>query len=284
MSLRGDPARRPGRSLGLVALAALGAALACRPVRPGLDRFGTAGGEQTAEESAGPGGHFRVFRPEPLAGPYPVVVFSVGTGGSPEVYHALLTHWASHGLVVIVGDDGMQREGDQALEALAWPLAEGQRAESPYAGRIDAAHVAAAGHSQGGNAAIHVALRDARVRTVLAIEPGEGRLGGAPRADEHGLAVPVLYLCGENDEIVPPAQCEARFAGTTQGAWMAVRRGADHFAPVARREGRDDAGLRAWTTRWLLARLRADADAAAGFDGPGWTMPSDPDWTEVDRH
>lgn len=271
------------RSLALFVGSCLLCVAACRPVHPGTDRFGTAGGERAIEQRVGPDEHFTLFRPEPLTGARPVVVFSVGTHGSPDLYRALLTHWATHGLLVIAGDDGMQREGDQAIAALSWLLGESARAGSTLEGHVDGARVAAAGHSQGGNAAIHVALRDARVTTVLAIEPGEGRLGGASRADEHLLHVPVLYLCGERDTLVPPEQCEQRFAGTPAAAWAAVLRGADHYAPVARMQDHDDAELRSWTTRWLLARLAGDAEASAGFDGPGWTLASDPDWTSVAR-
>lgn len=277
--MRWRPALALVLSLGLLALCT------CRPTTPttATDPFATAGGEQTVEEALGPGGHFVVFRPEPLVGRRAVVVFSVGTRGSPGDYRALLTHWASRGLVVVAGDEGMQREGDQAIAALDWLLAESTREGSVFEGHLDAAHVAAAGHSQGGNAAIHVALRDPRVTTVLAIEPGEGRLGGAPRADERGLRVPTLYLCGERDRLVPPAQCATRFANTPADAWVAVLRGAGHFAPVGREAGAGDPTLRAWTTRWLLARL-GDAEAAAGFDGADWSLARDPAWRDVDRH
>ena len=77
--------------------------------------------------------------------------------------------------------------------------------------------------------------------------------------------------------------CRERFDGTPARAWMGVVRGANHFAPVADDAGTDDVEIRGWTTRWLRARLRGDAEAAAGFDGDAWTLAVDPGWTDVTR-
>ena len=109
--------------LTLVAFAAVATTLGCRPVDLGNDFWTRAGPHEVTEEITGPGSAFYVYRPTTLdADPSPVVVFSVGTGASPTAYTALLTHWASHGFVVIAGDSGMQANGDQALEGLAWIL------------------------------------------------------------------------------------------------------------------------------------------------------------------
>lgn len=268
-----------------VLLALVVLATGCRQADPGDDVWSMRGDAAvTVEEGAGPGGHFSVYRPTDLAtgAPHPVVVFSVGTGGSPDAYRALLEHWASHGFVVVAGDDGNQANGDQALEGLAWILAE----DAPgggYAGMIDEDAVGASGHSQGGNACLHVALRDARVDAVVPLEPGRGELGDAEIADQSRLAVPVFYVCGENDRIVSPDWCRERFVGTPASAWMGVVRGANHFAPVAREPGTDDVEMRGWSTRWLRAWLAGDAEARAGFEGDAWTLATDPAWTDVMR-
>lgn len=268
-----------------IVLLALVLAAGCRPADPGDDRFSMPGAAAvTVEEGVGPGAHFTVFRPADLGAgaPHAVVVWSVGTGGSPDSYRALLQHWASHGFVIVAGDDGNQANGDQALEGLAWLLGE-DAGGGAYAGTLDEGAIAASGHSQGGNACLHVALRDARVTTVLPVMPGRGALGDAEIADQSMLAVPVFYICGEDDRIVPPDWCRERFDGTPGRAWMGVVRGANHFAPVAGDPGTDDVEIRGWTTRWLLARLRGDAEARAGFDGDGWTLAADPGWTGVAR-
>jgi predicted dienelactone hydrolase len=258
---------------------------ACRTVTPGIDQWTRPGSHRAVVEELGPDGAYVVFRPAhpSPAARFPVVVFSVGTGGSPSAYAALLRHWASHGLVVVAGDSGMQRQGDQAIAALDWLLREAARPGSTLYEHIDGEHVAAAGHSQGGNAALHVAIRDRRITSVLALEPGKGQLGGVVAADERSLAVPVFYVCGAEDRIVPPARCATRFRNTTAPAWVGIIREANHFAPVGDTSGEDQIDLRRWTTRWLLAGLRGDRDARAGFEGDDWTLARDRAWSGVRR-
>jgi dienelactone hydrolase len=271
-------------TIGFVACAALGIG-GCKSVNPGSDRWSKLGPETTTEETTGPGDHFTIFRPTTLNAhtPRPIVVFAVGTGGSPDSYRGLLQHWASHGFVIIAGDDGNQANGDQALEGLAWLVDQNTSAGSVFEGALNVARIATAGHSQGGNAAIHVALRDGRVGTVIGLEAGEGTLGGAERADESGLQVPVFYMCGEDDNLVPPDWCAQRFDGTPAKAWMGVALGANHFAPVAKDVGRDDVEFRRYATRWLYARLTDDATAKTAFEGPSFELASDPEWTDVRR-
>src|SRR5436305_11540107 len=42
----------------------------------------------------------KIYSPEKGPGPFPVIVFSHGLGGSRETYEYLGRHWASHGYVV----------------------------------------------------------------------------------------------------------------------------------------------------------------------------------------
>lgn len=257
--------------------------LGCRGASAGDDRFSSLGPAPVVREVTGPGDRFTVFRPaEPSGAPRPVVVFCVGTGGDAGSYGALLTHWASHGFFVIAGDDPNQAGGDQAMEGIAWLLEQSETAGSPYEGAVDASRVAVAGHSQGGNAAMHVALRGG-ASSVLAIQPGRGELGGAEAADESRLAAPIFYVCGEGDRIVPPAWCVERFEGTPARAWLGVLAGANHFAPVGREVGTDHVELRRWATRWLYARLESDEEALAGFDTDPFELALDPSWVDVRR-
>jgi dienelactone hydrolase len=149
---------------------------------------------------------------------------------------------------------------------------------------IDEQAIAASGHSQGGNACLHVALRDERVRAVLPIEPGLGELGDAEVADESMLMVPVFYICGEDDHVVPPDWCLDRFEDTPANAWQGVVRGAGHFAPVGRELGSDDVEIRRYGTRWLHAHLNDDAEAREAFEGEAWELASDSAWMDVMRH
>src|SRR5690242_4036358 len=102
----------PGLRLTCCAmLVVLFATSACEHIDLGDDRWSKAGPHEVEVESGvGPDGQLSVYRPADLDtdAPHPVVVFSVGTAGSPEGYSSLLEHWASHGFVVVAGDDGNQ--------------------------------------------------------------------------------------------------------------------------------------------------------------------------------
>jgi hypothetical protein len=259
---------------------------ACSGLDFGDDRWSMLGPyEVTIEQSVGPSGQLFVYRPTDLEtdGPHPVIVWAVGTGGSADGYGGLLEHWASHGFVVIGGNDGNQANGDQGLLALDWVI--DQNAPGGlYEGMIDEGAIAASGHSQGGNAALHVALRDGRVRTVLPIEPGIGEISDADVADQSMLTIPVFYICGEDDKVVAPDWCFDRFDNTPADAWVGVVRGAGHFAPVGRRVGSDDVEIRRYATRWLHAYLNEDAEALEGFEGDAWDLEHDGAWMDVQRH
>jgi hypothetical protein len=139
------------------------------------------------------------------------------------------------------------------------------------------------GHSQGGNACLHVALRDQRVTAVLPVMPGEGTLGNAEKADESGLTVPAFYVCGEDDGLVPPSWCEERFDDTPANAWMGVVRDTGHFAPVGDAAGEDQVDIRRYTTMWLYAILKDDPEARPGFFGDDWSLAADAAWMSVAR-
>jgi predicted esterase len=258
---------------------------ACVDLDLGDDRWSMLGPhEVTIEPGLGPDDQLVVYRPSELEtdAPHPVVVFCVGTGGSPENYGGLLEHWASHGFIVVAGDDGDQANGDQALLALDWVI-EQNAAGGLYEGMIDDQAIAASGHSQGGNACLHVALKDERVRTVLAIEPGLGNHGDAEEADESLLTVPVFYICGEDDKVVLPELCFDRFDDTPADAWVGVVRGEGHYAPVGREIGSDGVEVRRYGTRWLYAFLDDDAEALEGFEGDAWALERDAAWMDVMR-
>ncbi len=116
----------------------------------------------------------KIYYPNRGAGPFPVILFSHGLGGSRETYAYLGRHWAGHGYVSAhlqhPGSDNAVWEGEQqpidALRAAALDprnaidrlgdvsfvldqLEDLNRAETPLHGRLDLKHVGIAGHSFG---------------------------------------------------------------------------------------------------------------------------------------
>jgi hypothetical protein len=125
---------------------------------PAVVDYGAPGPFTVARDvNTGPGGAYDVFRPSMLGAGgrrQPIVSWANGTLFSLADYQKLLEHWASHGLVVIAGHTNSTAGGGTHKAGIDWLVAENARAGSPYFGVLDAAHVGAAGHSQGGGATI----------------------------------------------------------------------------------------------------------------------------------
>jgi len=128
------------------------------PTWPAVTDYGAPGPFTVARDmNTGPSGAYDVFHPSPLGAQgrrHPIVSWANGTLFSLTDYQKLLEHWASHGLVVIAGHSMSTAGGGTHKAGIDWMLAENARAGSPYFGVLDTAHVAAAGHSQGGGATI----------------------------------------------------------------------------------------------------------------------------------
>lgn len=163
--------------------------------------------------------------PEPsAAGPFPLVVFSHGSGGFSAQSWTLLERLTSQGFVVLAPD----HVGNTALDgffgttdpfpvvaanrprdisfvidaALAWTA----DPASPFAGVIDGDHIGVAGHSFGGFTALAVAggfadyQPDERVDAIMPIAAAAGLLS----ADEvAAIDEPTFLLSGTSDITVP---------------------------------------------------------------------------------
>lgn len=195
-----------------------------------------------------------VHHPATGDGPWPVLVFSHGLGGSRTGYGFLGQHWAAHGYVSIhlthPGSDTslLTRPRDQIPPALRTAasdpailtsrprqvaavidaFADLERQIPALAGHLDPQRIAVAGHSYGAYTTLMVAgakidlpgqadtvLSDPRPRCFLALSPQ----GTGPAFDQQAwdsIARPVLVMTGSLDE---QPKMLAR-AGTTQGgAW-----------------------------------------------------------------
>jgi dienelactone hydrolase len=196
----------------------------------------------------------------PIAdGIYPVVVFTPGYTGTFTDYTFIFEDLASRGYVVasvdhtyeatavefsdgrfvksVVGShaDNTWRLDDQALTfAVAVRLGDlkfvvnelerlNAEAGGPFAGRLDTAHTAVAGHSLGGLTALLAVEQEERFRAGIIID------GDFPDALAKAIKTPVLLMTAEREQW---SDDERRLWGQLRGARLAVNlRGAEHLTP-----------------------------------------------------
>ncbi|WP_083894419.1 acetylxylan esterase [Nocardia tenerifensis] len=204
---------------------------------------------------------------------HPLVIWGNGTFAAPVVYRNLLLHWASYGFIVAAANttqSGSAIAMRAGIDALARANAD---SGSKFYQHVDLAHIAAAGHSQGGAGAI-VAGADARVDTVLAIQPG-------PLADIREVHGPTFLMAGQADIIVLPPLVQAFYnAATHIPAIYGELRGVGHLTVAL-----DSAPFLAPTTAWLRLQLTDDPAARAVFYGPSCGICTDTaTWSDVRRN
>lgn len=206
-------------------------------------------------------------------GPYPLIVFSPGYGGSRDGYAYLAESWAQAGYVVILpthpGSDltALRHKGVSELrqpskaadlieQVAARPrdvsfvidsLDELGKAVPALAGKIDAKHIGAAGHSMGAGTTMYLAgavmhrtdgstqsFADPRIGAFLALSPqGPGEEGFT--ADSWGgVHAPFLAAVGSDDKGANGEPAEWRLgayrhlpAGDKYSVWVP---GANHMS------------------------------------------------------
>jgi predicted dienelactone hydrolase len=223
-----------------------------------------------------PGRHLptTLYYPEDPAGPLPLVVFSHGLDGDPAGFRFLLQNWAAAGFIVAapkfpltshgsagVVDDVLNQPADVSY-VLSSVLELNTAPGEELAGRIDADHIAAAGHSLGAITTLGLLFtccHDPRITAavVLAGEAYELPLAYAEPP------VPVLFMHGTQDDTVPFRNGQQAYAaaagpkafvelidGTHSGPYVDP---AEPYYPV----------VRSVTTDFLVWALTGD-DAAVG--------------------
>jgi len=181
----------------------------------------------------------KIYSPTAGPGPFPVVVFSHGLGGTREAYEYLGRYWASHGYVSVHvqhlgSDDGVWRgaglgQGQVAMHrAAADPrnainrprdvsfvideLERMNREKSPLQNRLDLARLGVAGHSFGAFTALAIAgqvfapgadfagsLADPRVKAVIPMSSPVPANKQRLAESYANVQVPCLHMTGTRD-------------------------------------------------------------------------------------
>lgn len=179
----------------------------------------------------------RVWLPKEGDGPFPVIVFSHGLGGTRDGYAYLGKHWASYGYACVHvqhagSDDAVWRDNPRAMEAMQEAaasldnltnrpadirfaideLARLQAKDGPPLGkRLDLERIGVAGHSFGAYTALCAAGRDLVGPAGNKLDVGDPRvkacLAMSPQGKEHErkngtwaeVGVPCFHMTGTKD-------------------------------------------------------------------------------------
>jgi dienelactone hydrolase len=210
------------------------------------------------------------------AGRFPVVLFSHGLTARPSDYQDVFARWARAGFVVAApaypytsGGVAQHRPRDvlnqpaDASEVLSQLLAK-DTADDPLNGHLDAARVAAAGHSAGAitTAALFTSARDTRLKAGF-LYAGTA-LGSAPFT---GPPAPVLVAHGTRDDTVPYDYGRRVFEAVPWSRAMLTVRDGGHV--IRSRDFEVITGTTTEFLRWSLygdptARQRIATEAARG--------------------
>ncbi|GAA3448569.1 alpha/beta hydrolase family protein [Dactylosporangium matsuzakiense] len=222
------------------------------------------------------------------AGRYPLVLWSHGLHGSPEGYSSVIQKIATAGFVVAApaypftndkanpfNQNDMANQPADASAVITEVLKLDSQSGSPLNGRIDTAHVGAAGHSAGGYTTAGLlsgSTRDARLKGAVIVS------GGSMGGKFSGAATPVLFIHGDADGTVPYSSGKSLFDGTSWPKGLLTLLGGDHSAGLWSTDAGGAAVSKSMIDlfRYSLygdaaakSRLRGDGtvDGAAKYDG-----------------
>ena len=184
--------------------------------------------------------------PAAAGGPFPLVVFSHGSGvSSPARYELLFNAWAAAGYVIAApkyplsstslsgaNGDAVNQPADVSF-LISEVVRLGADRASPFAGLVKGDRVAVAGHSLGAVTTLGVAFNgccvDQRIDAAIVMAGGEGFF---PAEQWFGpIRTPILVIHGDNDRIVRIADGQKVFADASPPKAMLTVFGGDHNRP-----------------------------------------------------
>ncbi len=188
-----------------------------------------------------------VTRGAPLdsaAGPFPLLVFAHGLGGSRANFASVLAHFASRGWIAVAPDfpltntvtlltgttslaDLANQPGDVSFEIDTF-TGRGSSAGGEFVAAVDGRRVALFGHSYGGATALLTAfggpLVDSRIKAAAALAPFSCPFGPAMFTRR----LPFLLAQGTSDLIVDPEWSRELFPGMASPKLFIEIIGGDH--------------------------------------------------------
>jgi dienelactone hydrolase len=238
-----------------------------------------------------------IFAPQDLApfgkkNPLPVLVWGNGAcTNSPWEHYKFLNEIASHGFLVIATGyipmeekpyRGPMSTSAQQIESIDWAIAQNADKNSPYYGRIDVDHIAAAGMSCGGLQTLDNAT-DPRLKTImicnsgLFINPGTA-VPNMPMPNKERLqeiTVPVIYILGGPEDIAYENGMDD-FHRLVKVPAFAANYPVGHGGTYRQEHGGE---FTVPALAWLQWQLKGDKEAAKLFQGADCGLANREGWT-----
>ncbi len=245
---------------------------------PEVNDYGALGPFETVrDQDTGPDATFDVFRPALLGEGgrrHPIISWANGTLFALDEYQALLTHWASHGFVVVASHSNSTAGGVTHKAGIDWLVAQSSDPQSIYFEVLDPSRVGAAGHSQGGGATIAAGAGEPAPSGIITTLP----LMPIPNFEEDlsilgRQLVPMFSIVATQEDRDPAFAgrlLEEMNAELVQAAFVGVHEDAMNPAMAAP------------TLAWFRLQLMADT-TAGGYFYPADTclLCTDPGWESV---
>ena len=222
----------------------------------------------------------------------PVLVWGNGAcTNSPWEHYKFLNEIASHGFLVIATGyipmeekpyRGPMSTSAQQIESIDWAIAQNADKNSPYYGRIDVEHIAAAGMSCGGLQTLDNAT-DPRLTTImicnsgLFINPGTA-VPNMPMPDKERLqeiTVPVIYILGGPEDIAYENGMDD-FHRLVKVPAFAANYPVGHGGTYRQDHGGE---FTVPALAWLQWQLKGDQEAAKLFRGADCGLANREGWT-----
>ena len=238
-----------------------------------------------------------IFAPQDLS-PFgkknllPVLVWGNGAcTNSPWEHYKFLNEIASHGFLVIATGyipmeekpyRGPMSTSAQQIESIDWAIAQNADKNSPYYGRIDVEHIAAAGMSCGGLQTLDNAT-DPRLTTImicnsgLFINPGTAVPNMPMPAKERlqEITVPVIYILGGPEDIAYENGMDD-FHRLVKVPAFAANYPVGHGGTYRQDHGGE---FTVPALAWLQWQLKGDKEAAKLFQGADCGLANREGWT-----